>query len=66
MRAVDTDVIVRYLMGDDPEQTEKARGVIGREAVFVPRTVVLEVEWVLRGVYGLKVAQVIPVGLKVE
>ncbi len=60
MRAVDTNVIVRYLMGDDPEQTEKARGVIGREAVFVPRTVVLEVEWVLRGVYGLKVAQVIP------
>lgn len=60
MRAVDTNVIVRYLMGDDPEQTGKARGVIGRETVFVPRTVVLEVEWVLRGVYGLKAAQVIP------
>lgn len=60
MRAVDTNVIIRYLMGDDPEQTEKAREVIGKEAVFVPRTVVLEVEWVLRGVYGLKVAQVIP------
>lgn len=60
MRAVDTNVIVRYLVGDDPEQAEKARGVIGREAVFVPRTVVLEVEWVLRGVYGMAVGRVIP------
>ena len=59
MRAVDTNVIVRYLMRDDPEQAEKADRVLGREPVFVPRTVVLEVEWVLRGVYGLKVAEVV-------
>jgi len=53
MRAVDTNVIVRYLTGDDPAQADKARAVIGREPIFVPRTVVLEVEWVLRGVYGM-------------
>ena len=60
MRAVDTNVIVRYLTGDDPEQAAKARTVIGQEAVFVPRTVLLEVEWVLRGVYALPVERVIP------
>ena len=59
MRAVDTNVIVHYLMRDDPEHAEKADGMLGRVPVFVPRTVVLEVEWVLRGVYGLKVAQIV-------
>ncbi len=60
MRAVDTNVIVRYLTGDDPKQASKARLLIGHEPVFVPRTVLLEVEWVLRGVYDLPVAQIIP------
>jgi predicted nucleic-acid-binding protein len=59
MRAVDTNVIVRYLTGDDPAQADKARAVIGREPIFVPRTVVLEVEWVLRGVYGMPTSRVI-------
>ena len=44
MHAVDTNVIVRYLTGDDPVQADKARAIIGQEPVFVPRTVVLEVE----------------------
>ena len=60
MRAVDTNVIVRYLTGDDPVQAEKARALIEREPVFVPRTVVLEVEWVLRGVYAMPASKVIP------
>jgi len=59
MRAVDTNVIVRYLTGDDPAQADKARAVIGHEPVFVPRTVVLEVEWVLRGVYDMPTSRVI-------
>ena len=60
MRAVDTNVIVRYLTGDDPKQTAKAHALIGHEPVFVPRTVLLEVEWVLRGVYGFPTAGIIP------
>lgn len=60
MRAVDTNVIVRYLTGDDPAQAVKARAIIGRKPVFVPRTVVLEVEWVLWSVYDLPSSQVIP------
>ena len=53
MLGVDTNVIIRYLTGDDPHQAAEARAVIGQQAVFVPRTVLLEVEWVLRGVYDM-------------
>ncbi len=59
MRAIDTNVIVRYLTGDDPQQAEKVRALIGHEPVFVARTVLLEVEWVLRGVYELPSKQII-------
>ena len=59
MHAVDTNVIVRYLLGDDPEQSRRARSLIGHEPVFVPRTVVLEAEWVLRAVYGMPAKRVI-------
>ena len=59
MRAVDANVIVRYLTGDDPKQAAKARALIGHEPLFVPRTVLLEVEWVLRSVYDLPVARII-------
>ena len=60
MQAVDTNIIVRYLVGDHPAQAEKARRVIGREPVFIPRTVMLEAEWVLRGIYELSADQIIP------
>jgi predicted nucleic-acid-binding protein len=60
MRAVDTNIIVRYLAGDDPTQANKVRSVIGHEPVFIPRTVLLEAEWVLRGVYDLPANQIIP------
>ncbi len=60
MRAVDTNVVVRYLTGDDPVQAEKVRALIGSEPVFVPRTVLLEVEWVLRGVYKMSSERIIP------
>lgn len=60
MRAIDTNIIVRYLTGDDPKQAEKARALIDGESVFVPRTVLLETEWVLRGVYEMPKDVVIP------
>ena len=59
MHAVDTNIIVRYLVGDDPEQADKARHLIGHEPVFISRTVMLEAEWVLRGVYELPADQII-------
>lgn len=60
MRGVDSNVIVRFLVGDDAKQAERARALIGREPVFVPRTVLLEVEWVLRSVYDQPRARIIP------
>ena len=52
MLGVDTNVIVRYLVGDHPRQSAKARELINTQDVFVSATVLLEAEWVLRSVYG--------------
>ena len=60
VRALDTNVVVRFLTGDDPGQSARARAIIGREPVFIPRTVILETEWVLRAVYDLSPARIIP------
>ena len=51
MLAVDTNVIVRYLTGDDVEQFAKASTLIRDEEVYVCTTVLLETEWVLRRAY---------------
>jgi predicted nucleic-acid-binding protein len=51
MIAIDTNVVVRYLVADDPEQFRRATAVIEGEPVFVCSTVILEVEWVLRAIY---------------
>ena len=53
MIAVDTNVVVRLLTGDDLVQLERARNLFTTETVFLPKTVVLETEWVLRRLYGL-------------
>ena len=53
MRAVDANVVVRYLTGDDPGQAARAKAAIDAGNVFVSTTVLLESAWVLRSVYGL-------------
>ena len=58
MLAVDTNLIVRYLTGDHPRQSAKARAVIDGADIFVSTTVLLETEWVLRSVYSYDSAQV--------
>ena len=52
MLAIDTNVLVRYLTGDHPRQSPRARELIDGNDVFVGTTVLLEAEWVLRSVYG--------------
>lgn len=59
MIAIDTNLLVRYLTGDHPEQSPRARALIDGAAVFVPVTVLLETEWVLRSVRGGATASVI-------
>lgn len=58
MRAVDTNVLVRALVHDDPSQAARAEALLGSHPVFVPVTVVLELEWVLRSRYGFAAKRV--------
>ena len=58
MRAIDTNLVVRYLTGDHPEQAARARAVIDTGPVFASTTVLLESEWVLRSVYEFSGKQV--------
>ncbi len=53
MPALDTNVLVRYVVQDDEAQLAAARRLIRKsigegQTLFVPVTVVLELEWVLR------------------
>jgi predicted nucleic-acid-binding protein len=53
MRAVDTNVVVRLLTADDVDQFARLKALFDAHEVFIPTTVVLETEWVLRKAYGL-------------
>jgi predicted nucleic-acid-binding protein len=59
MLAIDTNLIVRYLTGDHPEQSPRARALIDGQPVFAAVTVILETEWVLRSAYGYRSADVV-------
>ena len=56
MRAIDTNVLVRALVKDDPAQSPRAERLLREHRVFVPVTVMLELEWVLRSRYGYPAA----------
>ena len=58
MRAIDTNVVVRHLVGDEPEQAARATAVIAAGQVFVSTTVLLESDWVLRSTYDYSSTQV--------
>jgi predicted nucleic-acid-binding protein len=56
MIALDTNVVVRYLVEDDKDQAERAARMIesalaADEPLFVPQVVLCEVVWVLDSVY---------------
>ena len=53
MIALDTNVVVRAIVDDDAVQVGQVRALLERSDLFVPMTVLLETEWVLRGLYGL-------------
>jgi predicted nucleic-acid-binding protein len=57
MPALDTNVLVRYVVQDDEVQLASSRRLIRKcvadgQTLFVPVTVVLELEWVLRTSFG--------------
>ncbi|MEW6036746.1 MAG: type II toxin-antitoxin system VapC family toxin [Pseudomonadota bacterium] len=51
MIALDTNMLVRVVVADHPEQIAVVRGLIAQETIFLSRTVLLETEWVLRSRY---------------
>jgi predicted nucleic-acid-binding protein len=52
VRAVDTNILVRALVEDDPAQAARAREFMRGTSIYIPVTVILELEWVLRSRYG--------------
>ena len=66
MPALDTNVLVRYVVRDDEAQLGAARRLIrncvGRgQTLFVPVTVALELEWVLRSNFEFSKVEAIDV-----
>ena len=51
MIAVDTNLLVRLLTNDDPLEAKSALRVMESDDILVPKTVLLETEWVLRHGY---------------
>ena len=63
MIALATNVILRYLLRDDPNQAKKAKALVDRlarddERAYVSDVVLCEVVWVLRSAYGVRRDQV--------
>jgi predicted nucleic-acid-binding protein len=48
----DTNIIVRLIVEDDDAQVHRILAVLDVHELFVPLTVLLETEWVLRSRYG--------------
>ncbi len=51
MVAIDTNIIIRFLTRDDEEQYQASYKIFLAEDIYIPDTVILEVEWVLRYAY---------------
>ncbi|RLJ22042.1 VapC toxin family PIN domain ribonuclease [bacterium endosymbiont of Escarpia laminata] len=59
MKAVDTNVLVRFLVKDDEQQAAIVHRLLNqyeeqKESLFVPVLVVFELLWVLEAVYGVE------------
>ena len=53
MISVDTNLLVRILTNDDPVQARRALKILKSGDIFIPKTVILETEWVLRYAYEI-------------
>ena len=62
MQAIDTNVLVRAIVNEDTTQSARAVALLTEADVYIPVTVMLELEWVLRSHYAFApkvIAQVI-------
>ena len=53
MAALDTNVVVRLIVGDDPRQADAAQALVESEPCTIAPSVLMECEWVLRAAYRL-------------
>ena len=53
MISVDTNLLVRILTNDDPSQARRAVKILKSDEIYIPKTVLLETEWVLRHAYEI-------------
>ncbi len=63
MIALDTNVLLRILLNDDPKQSRQAEAVVARaiglgQGILLSDIVLSEVEWVLTSTFGLPRARV--------
>jgi len=63
VRALDSNVLLRYLIADDPRQSAIAEGIIEKcrqseEPLFIPVLVLCETIWVLDRIYQQSRAQI--------
>ena len=59
MKGIDTNILVRFLVGDDELQAKKVYTLFknvesNRKELFVPLLVILELIWVLESVYEIE------------
>jgi predicted nucleic-acid-binding protein len=50
--AIDTNIVVRFLTRDNETQFQKSYKLFKSHDIFIPDTVILESEWVLRYAYN--------------
>lgn len=53
MIGLDTNVFVRLFVNDNDRMSHAARQLLGRNILFVPKTVVLESVWILETKFGV-------------
>ena len=58
MAALDTNVVVRLITGDDPRQTAQAKKLLEKEPCSIAPSVLMECEWVLRAAYGMDATRI--------
>ena len=51
MPAVDTNIVVRFIVRDDETQAQRSKAILLDRGVWIAKTVLLETEWVLRSTY---------------
>lgn len=64
MKAIDTNILIRFLVGDDEMQAKKVYSIFKKaesekKELFVPLLVVLEMIWVLESLYDISRTEIL-------